>query len=337
MGLLIDGKWNDQGYDTESNDGKFEREQSAFRNWITADGSAGPTGSAGFKAEPSRYHLYVSYACPWAHRALIFRSLKKLEDIISLSVVHWHMGEQGWNFGRAPGVIPDPVQDADYLYEIYLAADPNYTGRVLVPTLWDCKEHTIVSNESSEIIRMFNSAFDSAGAAEGDYYPRAKRSEIDEINERVYHTVNNGVYKAGFASSQSAYEDAFDDLFTSLEWLDERLSHQRYLAGDDITEADWRLFTTLIRFDAVYFGHFKCNLRRIMDYANLWPYLRDLYQHPGIAATVHLNHIKAHYYGSHKDINPNGIIPKGPELDFDASQERALLSARHSQRSMHRS
>jgi putative glutathione S-transferase len=327
MGMLIDGEWHDRGYDTASNGGKFKREQSRFRHWVTVDGRAGPSGESGFKAEPGRYHLYVSYACPWAHRTLIFRSLKKLEQMISVSVVHWHMGEHGWTFEPASGVIPDAILGANYLYEVYLAADPDYTGRVVVPTLWDRKQQTIVNNESSEIIRMFNSAFDDIGAAEGDYYPAAKRPEIDAVNERVYHTVNNGVYKAGFATSQDAYEQAFEELFASLEWLDDRLSRQRYLAGSELTEADWRLFTTLIRFDAVYFGHFKCNLKRIVDYPNLWAYVCDLYQHPGIAATVHLDHIKSHYYTSHKDINPNGIVPRGPAICFDDDHDRSRLSA----------
>jgi len=294
-----------------------------YRNWVTADGSAGPSGEGGFRAEPGRYHLYVSLACPWAHRTLIFRALKGLGDLIGVDVVHPHMAGHGWTFGtdfaEATG---DRVNGTAYLYEIYLRAKPDYTGRVTVPVLWDKQRRTIVSNESSEIIRMFNSAFDEIGAAAGDYYPAAMRDAIDAVNERVYHTVNNGVYKAGFATAQDAYEDAFAALFGTLDWLDQALGRRRYLAGDRLTEADWRLFTTLVRFDAVYYGHFKCNQRRIMDYDVLSPYLRALYQHPGIRETVNFEHIKHHYYGSHRQINPTGIVPLGPELDLDAPHNR---------------
>jgi putative glutathione S-transferase len=326
MGLLVDGEWRDQWYDTRATGGRFKRDISRFRNWVTADGRAGPTGASGFAAEPDRYHLYVSFACPWAHRTLIFRKLKGLDDMISLSVVHWYMAENGWTFAEGDGVVADPIHDADYMYQVYQAADASYTGRVTVPVLWDKEKNTIVSNESADIIRMLNSAFDAIGATEGDYYPEALREEIDEINARVYDTVNNGVYKAGFATTQEAYEEAVEPLFESLDWLDDRLSTQRYLLGDRITEADWRLFTTLLRFDPVYVGHFKCNRRRIVDFENLWPYVRDLYQVPGVADTVHIDHIKSHYYGSHDTINPTRIVPVGPDIDFSEPHDRAGLS-----------
>ena len=323
MGLLVDGQWQDHWYDTKSTGGKFVRKDSSFRNWITADGSAGPSGSGGFKAEAGRYHLYVSHACPWAHRTMIFRNLKRLEDHISVSVVNWFMADQGWTFAPADGVIPDPISDADLLHQVYTAADPAYTGRVTVPVLWDKQGDTIVSNESSEIIRMFNSAFDQAGAAEGDYYPEAHRAEIDEINARIYDTVNNGVYKCGFATTQQAYDDAITPLFETLDWLEDRLSKSRYLLKSGISEADWRLFTTLVRFDPVYVGHFKCNIRRIADYPYLSNYVRDLYQHRGVADTIHMDHIKSHYYGSHDTINPSRIVPKGPDLDYAAPHNRS--------------
>jgi len=326
MGLLVDGEWRDQWYDTKATGGRFKRDTSRFRNWITGDGRAGPSGASGFQAEAGRYHLYVSYACPWAHRTLIFRRLKGLEDMIPVSVVHWYMAENGWTFAEGDGVVADPIHDADYMYQVYQAADASYTGRVTVPVLWDKEKNTIVSNESADIIRMFNSAFDGIGATEGDYYPEDLREEIDEINARVYTTVNNGVYKAGFATTQEAYEEAVEPLFESLDWLDGRLSTQRYLLGDRITEADWRLFTTLLRFDPVYVGHFKCNRRRIVDYPNLWPYVRDLYQVPGVAETVHMDHIKAHYYGSHETINPTRIVPVGPDIDFSEPHGRDKLS-----------
>ena len=316
MGLLIEGVWHDQWYNTKKTGGKFVRQASQFRNWVTADGSAGISGKSGFKAEKDRYHLYVSYACPWAHRTLIFRALKGLEEIITISVVHWFMGEHGWTFAEGEGVIPDSLFNSEYLHQIYTKADSNYTGRVTVPILWDKQTQTIVNNESSEIIRMFNSAFDSLGAKEGDYYPENLRAEIDELNDRIYHTVNNGVYKCGFATTQSAYEEALTPLFETLDWLENRLSQQEYLTGNQITEADWRLFTTLIRFDAVYVGHFKCNLRRIVDYPNLWAYVKNLYHIPGVAETVNFLHIKGHYYQSHKTINPTGIVPVGPEIKF---------------------
>lgn len=323
MGLLQNGKWVDQWYDTKDEKGRFVRKDSRFRHWITPDGAPGQTGDGGFKAEAGRYHLYISHACPWAHRTLIFRALKGLEEMISLSVVNWHMGADGWTFSPGDGVIEDSVNNADFLYQVYTAAEPDYSGRVSVPTLWDKKTAAIVNNESSEIIRMFNSAFDGIGAHPGDYYPEALRPEIDPINERIYETLNNGVYKTGFATSQEAYEEAVIPLFETLDWLDEHLSGRRYLTGDTVTEADWRLFTTLVRFDPVYVGHFKCNLKRIVDYANLAAYVRDLYQHPGVAATVHMDHIKSHYYGSHETINPTAIVPLGPTLDYTAPPHRA--------------
>lgn len=294
-----------------------------FRNWVTADGSAGPSGEAGFKAEADRYHLYVSLACPWAHRTLIFRALKGLEAMISVSVVHWYMADKGWTFQTGDGVVADPINNAEYMYQIYTAAKSDYSGRVTVPVLWDKHSNAIVSNESPEIIRMFNSAFDDIGAQAGDYYPVALRSEIDSLNERIYNTVNNGVYKCGFATTQEAYEEALVPLFETLDWLDDRLSSQRYLTGNTITEADWRLFTTLVRFDPVYVGHFKCNVKRIADYNNLSEYVRDLYQQPGIAATVNMQHIKHHYYGSHETINPSRVVPMGPELDFNEAHSRS--------------
>ncbi|HEY8514679.1 MAG TPA: glutathione S-transferase family protein [Candidatus Binatia bacterium] len=319
MGLLVDGVWRNDWYDTKSTGGRFVRQESAFRDRVTAD------GSSGFPAEPGRYHLYVSLACPWAHRTLIFRKLKRLEDVISLSVVHPFMGENGWEFdvdGEVPGTIPDTVNGARYLYEVYLAASPKYSGRVTVPVLWDKQRRTIVNNESAEIIRMLNSEFDAFGDDTLDFYPEDLRREIDELNAVVYAKVNNGVYRCGFATSQEAYEEAFVELFETLGMLDVRLARGRYLLGDRITEADWRLFTTLVRFDAVYYGHFKCNLRRIADYPNLSGYLRDLYQVPGVAETVNFTHIKRHYYQSHKTINPTGIVPLGPEQDLGAPHHR---------------
>lgn len=322
MGLLIDGQWHDQWYDTKKSGGRFQRQESRFRNWITSDGSPGPTGSGGFKAEPGRYHLYVSYACPWAHRTLIFRNLKGLAGMIDISVVNWYMGENGWSFESGPGVVPDPIHQARYAYEIYQAAQSDYTGRVTVPILWDKHTGTIVNNESAEIIRMFNSAFDGIGALPGDYYPEAFREEIDRINQRVYETVNNGVYRAGFATTQDAYLEAVTELFDSLDWLEGLLTERRYLAGEYLTEADWRLFTTLVRFDPVYVGHFKCNRDRLVDFPLLWAYTRELYQMPGVAETVHFDHIKHHYYESHPTVNPTGIVPLGPMLDFGAPHGR---------------
>lgn len=322
MGLLVDGQWIDQWYDTKASKGRFIRTEAQFRNWITADGSPGPSGSGGFKAEPGRYHLYVSLACPWANRTLIFRKLKGLEDMISISVVNPLMAEHGWTFDDDDGVIPDPIHQAKYLYEIYQAADPHYSGRVTVPLLWDKHQNKPVNNESAEIIRMFNSAFDQVGARPGDYYPEDLRSEIDPLNQRIYDHINNGVYKAGFATTQEAYEEAVYELFAELDLVDQRLANQRYLLGATPTEADWRLFTTLIRFDAVYHGHFKCNLRRIEDYPHLSGYVRDLYQWPGIADTINMKHIKEHYYRSHATINPTGVVPVGPDLDFTRAHGR---------------
>lgn len=326
MGLLVDGKWQDVWYDTKATKGRFERSKSQFRNWVTADGSAGPTGEGGFKAEHGRYHLYVSYACPWAHRTLIFRALKKLEDVISVSVVDYLMVEEGWTFYGTTGSTGDALYGSKRLHEIYTRADPTYSGRVTVPVLWDKQRETIVSNESSEIIRMLNSAFDAFGDASLDLYPEALRGEIDALNEFVYPNINNGVYRAGFATSQEAYEEAFGQVFATLDTLEEKLSKSRYLAGSSLTEADWRLFTTLLRFDPVYVGHFKCNLRRIADYPNLWNYTKELYQVPGVASTVNMEHIKGHYYCSHKTINPTGIVPLGPEIDFSARHDRDRLS-----------
>lgn len=328
MGLLQDGKWVDRFYDTSKTGGRFVRKAPAFRSWITPDGSAGPSGNAGFKAESGRYHLYVSYACPWAHRTLIFRALKGLEEMISVSVVHWYMAEDGWTFDDGDGVVADMVNGKALMHQIYTSAQPDYTGRVTVPVLWDKQTGTMVSNESSEIIRMFNSAFDGVGAAPGDYYPTHLRGEIDALNDRIYAAVNNGVYKAGFATTQAAYEEALVALFNTLDWLEERLSTQRYLTGDTLTEADWRLFTTLLRFDPVYVGHFKCNIRRLVDYPNLWGFVRDLYAERGIAATVRMDHIKQHYYASHTTINPTGVVPMGPEIDFTAPHFRDTLNRR---------
>ena len=326
MGLLIDGKWVDRWYDTKENDGKFVRQDAKWRDWVTHDGKPAEGRKRGFKAEPGRYHLYVSFACPWAHRTLIFRKLKKLEDVISVSVVHHYMGKDGWTFLKEDGATGDTLYGLDFLRQIYTKADPAYSGRVTVPVLWDKKKETIVSNESSEIIRMLNSAFDAWGDASLDFCPRALRDEIDRINALVYPAINNGVYRAGFATTQEAYQEAFTKLFDQLDQLEQLLSTQRYLVGGRITEADWRLFTTLVRFDPVYVGHFKCNLRRIADYPNLSNYLRDLYQVPGVSATVNLHHIKWHYYGSHTTINPTRIVPVGPEIDYGAPHDRARFA-----------
>lgn len=307
--------------------GHFQRAQSQFRNYVTGDGAPGPTGNGGFKAEAGRYHLYVSLACPWAHRALIYRKLKGLENLIGLSVVHPLMVEKGWEFAGRDGAAADPLFGAETLWQIYTKADPTYSGRVTVPVLWDKQQNTIVNNESSEIIRMFNSAFDGLTGNMVDFYPVALRDEIDALNATIYDTVNNGVYKCGFAGTQEAYEENFHALFASLDNLETRLSTRRYLTGPAMTEADWRLFTTLIRFDPVYVGHFKCNLRRIADYPNLSGYLRDLYAVPGVAGTVNMSHIKRHYYESHKTINPTGIVPVGPLLDLDRPHGRERLTA----------
>ena len=322
MGMLVDGVWRAQERVQQSSDGRFTRGESPFRNWVTPEGAPGPSGTGGFVAEPGRYHLYVSLACPWAHRTLIFRKLKGLEDCVGVSVTHWLMAENGWTFEEAPGVVPDKVNGARFLHEIYTKADPGFSGRVTVPVLWDKKQKTIVNNESSEIIRMFNSGFEQVGATQGDYYPRRLRAEIDKVNARVYATLNNGVYKAGFATTQLAYEEALKPLFETLDWLEQTLSGQRYSCGDDITEADWRLFTTLVRFDSVYHGHFKCNMRRLVDYPHLFAYTRELYQWPKIAPTVDFTHIKNHYYRSHRHINPTGVVPLGPLVDFSLPHGR---------------
>ncbi|WP_062259991.1 glutathione S-transferase family protein [Endozoicomonas arenosclerae] len=310
MGLLVNGQWQDQWYDTSKTEGRFVRQDAGFRHWITQD------GSSGFKAEPGRYHLYVSLACPWAHRTLIFRKLKQLESLISVSVVSPDMLEQGWSFDQNTGSTGDSLFQSAFMHEIYTRDTPDYTGRVTVPVLWDKKTESIVSNESSEIIRMFNSEFNELTGNHDDYYPQELRAEIDEINDLIYHTLNNGVYKSGFATEQSAYEEAFGALFSTLERLETKLSKQRYLCGDRLTEVDWRLFTTLVRFDAVYHGHFKCNLKKLTEYPNLWGFTRELFQFSGVAETVNLQQIKQHYYASHESINPTRIVPMGPQIDF---------------------
>lgn len=323
MGLLVDGRWQDSWYDTDSTGGKFERSAAKFRNWITADGSAGPSGEAGFKAEADRYHLYVSYACPWAHRALVFRQLKGLSDLIGVSVVHPDMLGDGWTFDTDfEGATGDTLFDLPFARDIYTKADPKFSGRVTVPILWDKSQNTIVSNESSEIIRMFNSAFNGITGNADDYWPEHLRDAIAPINDRVYDTLNNGVYKSGFATTQEAYDSAVVPLFDTLEWLEEILSRNRYLLGDTLTEADWRLFTTLVRFDLVYHQHFKCNRKRIIDYPNIWAYTRELYQWPDVAETVNFDHIVRHYHYSHDSINPNRIIPINPQPDFKAPHDR---------------
>jgi putative glutathione S-transferase len=323
MGLLVEGVWRDDSFDPKRmQDGRFVRPTTRYRNWITPDGAPGPSGTGGFAAEAGRYHLYVSLACPWAHRTIIVRRLKGLEQLVSSSVVSWLMGDQGWTFDKSLGSSGDAVNSADKLADVYLMADPHYTGRVSVPVLWDKSRQTIVSNESSEIIRMFSSAFDGLTGDHTDFYPAALRDEIDRVNDMVYANVNNGVYRAGFATTQDAYEEAFRSVFTTLDDLERRLSRQRYVAGPRLTEADWRLFPTLVRFDAVYYSHFKCNLRRIIDYPNLWNYVCDLYQAPGIADTVSMDHIKRHYYVSQRRVNPTGIVPLGPELNFLMEHDR---------------
>ncbi|WP_095079306.1 glutathione S-transferase family protein [Pseudomonas sp. Irchel s3h17] len=327
MGLLIEGHWRDQWYES-SKDGAFQREQAQRRHWLTADGKPGPSGEGGFPAQAGRYHLYVSLACPWAHRTLILRKLKGLETLIDVSVVSWLMLENGWTFDKELGSTGDKLDHFDFMHQRYTADARDYTGRVTVPVLWDNQQKRIVSNESAEIIRMFNSAFDGMTGNDLDFYPQPLRTAIDELNARIYPAVNNGVYRAGFATSQAAYEEAFDELFAELDWLEGLLGNKRYLTGDYLTEADIRLFTTLIRFDAVYYGHFKCNLRRIADYPNLSNWLRELYQWPGIAETVDFTHIKHHYYASHRTINPTGVVPKGPEQDFTLPHDRQRLSGK---------
>jgi glutathionyl-hydroquinone reductase len=323
MGQLVDGVWQDVWYPTAATGGAFVRKPSTFRNWITADGAPGPSGTGGFKAESGRYHLYVSHACPWAHRTLIFRALKGLAPHISLSVVHPDMLSDGWTFATDfPGATGDTLFGLPFLRDIYLRADPHMSGRVTVPILWDRERGTIVSNESSEIIRMFNAAFDGVTGNTADFWPEDLRQAIEPVNARIYETLNNGVYRCGFATTQAAYDAAVSPLFDTLDWLEARLAANRYLMGDRVTEADWRLFTTLIRFDPVYHGHFKCNRARIVDYPNLWAYTRELYQWPGVADTVHIDHITRHYHYSHETINPNRIVPTGPRLDYMAPHGR---------------
>lgn len=312
MGLLVDGVWHDEWYNTEDNDGKFIREDAQFRDWISKDGK--------FQPEAGRYHLYVCLACPWASRCLMMRKLKGLEEIISLSVVNPVMLEHGWTFEDGPGVIADPIIDADYMHEIYTHVDPTYSGRVTVPVLYDKKTDTIVNNESSDIIRMMNTAFDEIGATPGDYYPADLRDEINDINDYVYDHVNNGVYKAGFATEQQVYEKEAQNVDDALAKLNDRLEHQDYLVGDQLTEADIRLFTTLIRFEHVYFGHFKCNLHHLTEYPHLWEYTKRIYNYENLADTVNFDHIQTHYYKSHTMINPNQIIPAGPDLDLSVSK-----------------
>ncbi len=323
MGMLVDGAWQSAWYDTAATGGAFQRSAAQFRNWVTSDGAAGPSGEGGFPAASGRYHLYVSYACPWAHRALIFRAIKGLTPHIGVSVVHPDMLAEGWTFARDfDGATGDGLFDLPFLRDLYTRADPHYSGRVTVPVLWDRERGTIVSNESSEIIRMFNVAFDGLTGNADDYWPTDLRAEIEAVNARIYDTVNNGVYKAGFATTQTAYDKAVHTLFDSVDWLEARLGQGRYLMGARLTEADWRLFTTLVRFDSVYHLHFKCNRKRLIDYPNLWAYTRDLYQHPGVAATVRLDHIVRHYHFSHETISPHRIIPINPVLDFDAPHGR---------------
>lgn len=326
MGVLIDGVW--RADDDAPPEGNAGHGATGVRNWITADGSPGPGGEGGFKAEPGRFHLYVARACPWAHRTTIFRELKGLRGLIGLSVTHWLMEADGWTFEAGPGVVPDSVNGARYLHQLYAKSDPQYTGRASAPVLWDKQRGRIVSNESAEIIRMFGAAFDGVGASEGDYYPEELRAEIDALNERIFETLNIGVYRAGFfASNQAEYDRAVMPVFETLDWLEEKLAGSRYLCGDRLSEADWRLFTTLLRFDLVYHGHFKCNLKRLVDYPALWSYTRELYQHPGVRETVDFDHIKRHYYESHRHINPTGVVPAGPILDFDQPGSRTGITA----------
>ena len=325
MGMLIDGKWQDVWYDTSKSDGRFVRENARFRHWITPDGSAGPEGDGGFAAEPGRYHLYVSLACPWAHRTLIVRALKGLESLIDVSVVSPIMLDKGWTFNTAEGSSGDHVNNHHYHHQVYTSAQPGYTGRVTVPVLWDKQQQCIVNNESSEIIRMFNQAFNGITGNQEDFYPVALRAQIDRWNDRIYPAVNNGVYRAGFATTQQAYEEAYHELFSELDHIDQHLADNRYLLGETLTEADIRLFTTLIRFDAVYHGHFKCNRQRLEDFVNIPAYVRDIYQLAGVADTVDFDHIKTHYYASHHTINPTGVVPLGPDIDFTRAHERERL------------
>ena len=336
MGLLVNGQWHDKWYDTKQSGGAFQREAAQLRNWVTADGSAGPSGDAGFKAESGRYHLYVSLACPWAHRTLIFRQLKQLEAHITVSVVSPDMLDQGWTFEQLSGTDAskgssgDALFGYDYMHQIYTRNKADYSGRVTVPVLWDKQQNRIVSNESSEIIRMFNSAFNTITGDTQDFYPQALQADIDAVNELVYDSINNGVYRCGFATTQEAYDSAYQQLFDALDQVEQRLSQQRYLAGKQLTEADWRLFTTLIRFDAVYHGHFKCNRQRLEDFANISNYVRELYQWPGVAKTVDFYHIKRHYYFSHTMINPTQVVPVGPDIDYHRRHNRNQNSLNNS-------
>lgn len=316
MGMLVNGQWRDLWYDTGSTGGKFVREDARFRNWVTSDGTAGPTGQAGFRAEGGRYHLYVSLACPWAHRTLIVRALKDLEDLVDVSVVSPVMRENGWTYDQAQGSSGDRLAGRRFHHEVYTDDTPDYSGRVTVPVLWDKQAGRIVNNESADIIRMFNSAFDGLTGNKRDFYPEPLRADIERWNARIYPAVNNGVYRAGFATSQNAYGEAYRELFAELDYLDAHLADHRYLVGDTLTEADIRLFTTLVRFDAVYHGHFKCNRQRLEDFEHLPAYVRDIYQLPGVAGTVDFGHIKTHYYASHLNINPTGVVPEGPEIDY---------------------
>ncbi|MED5525000.1 glutathione S-transferase family protein [Gallaecimonas pentaromativorans] len=322
MGVLVNGQWQDKWYDTQKSGGEFKREAAQLRNWVTADGSPGPSGDGGFAAESGRYHLYVSLACPWAHRTLIFRKLKGLESHIPVSVVSYLMLEDGWTFDKDTGSSGDALFDQSFLHQLYTRNKADYSGRVTVPVLWDTHSNRIVSNESAEIIRMFNSAFNELTGNERDFYPEALAGEIDDINAIVYDNINNGVYKAGFATSQEAYEAAYDNVFATLDALEDRLARQRYLVGKHLTEADWRLFTSLIRFDAVYHGHFKCNRQKLSEFPHLFEYVKELYQYPGISETVDFTHIKGHYYGSHRTINPTAVVPKGPDLDWLIPHQR---------------
>ena len=325
MGLLVDGHWSDDD-NIRNEEGKFIRPESSFRNWITSDGGPGPTGELGFAAEAGRYHLYITHNCPWAYRTAMFRRVKGLEDIISISIGGASFKDQGWTFNEEPGALPDAVNNIYYLHELYTKADPKYTGRVTVPVLWDKKSETIVNNESSEIIRMFNSAFDKITHNKLDFYPESLRNQIDEINAIVYKNINNGVYRAGFATTQNAYEEAYNNLFMTLDKLEERLGERRYLTGEKLTEADWRLFSTLIRFDVVYYTHFKCNKRHIFDYPNLWNFTLELYQYPGISSLTTFEHIKRGYYGLMPKINPSEIVAKGPDIDFNQPHDRGKFA-----------
>ncbi|MEO1541514.1 MAG: glutathione S-transferase family protein [Pseudomonadota bacterium] len=328
MGRLVDGTWTNQWYDTKSTGGHFKRSEAQFRNWITADGSPGPSGTGEFKAESGRYHLYISYACPWAHRTLIFRSLKGLADHITVDAVHPDMLDQGWTFQPHPdGTVGDSLMGKEFAHQIYTAVDPRITSRVTVPILWDKEQRTIVSNESSEIIRMFNSAFDEITGNTLDFWPEDLRGEIEAVNTRIYETFNNGVYRSGFATTQQAYDEAVTALFDTMDWLEERLATRRYLMGNQVTEADWRLWPTLFRFDAVYVGHFKCNRARLVDYPNLWAHARELYQWPGIAGTTNMDHVMRHYHYSHETINPHRIVPIGPRIDWEEPHRREALAA----------